>query len=197
MPPIRKIVLATFNRDKVREMRALLGPHRVDVVGLYEVPGASAPGESGQTVFENALLKARAAHDLTGLAAIGDDTALEVDTLGGKPGIYAARFAGPGASYRDNIERLLEIIADRPAEKRAARFRTGCIACLPDGRELKAEGVLEGRITREPRGNGGFGYDEVFELPDGRTLAEIPAEEKNRISHRGLAMRKLIKMLEL
>lgn len=197
MPPIRKIILATFNRDKVREMRALLGPYRVEVSGLYDVPGASAPPESGQTVFENALLKARAAHDLTGLPAIADDTSLEVDTLGGKPGIYAARFAGPGASYRDNVERLLDIISDRPPEKRAARFRTACVACLPDGRELRAEGVLEGRIAEAPRGEQGFGYDPVFELPDGRTLAEVPAEEKNRISHRAIAMKRLIGMLEL
>lgn len=189
----RKIVLATFNRDKVRELRQLLAHLPVEVMGLYEIPGANAAPEAGQTVKENALEKARAAHDLTGHTAIADDTALEVDALGGKPGIYAARFAGPGASYSDNVRRLLEVLKGRALEARKARFRTCCVACMTDGRELDAEGVLEGRITLEPRGREGFGYDPIFEVDGtGRTLAEMNAAEKNAISHRARAMKGLL-----
>jgi XTP/dITP diphosphohydrolase len=193
-----KIVLATFNRDKVRELKALLPRRDVEIVGLWEVPGAQAPPEAGATVRDNALEKARAAFDLTGLTALADDTALEVDALGGRPGVYSARFAGPGASYADNVRRLLEILEGHAPPQRTARFRTCVAACLPDGRERTAEGVLEGRITTAPRGAGGFGYDPVFEVGDtGRTLAELSAEEKNRVSHRAQAMRGMLKLLEL
>lgn len=193
-----KIVLATFNRDKVRELKNLLAGHSVEIIGLHEVPGAKVPPESGKTVAENALLKARAAYDLTGLTAIADDTALEVDALGGKPGIYAARFAGPGASYADNVKRLLDVLKEIEPKRRTARFRTACVACLVDGRERVAEGVLEGRITEAPRGGEGFGYDPVFEVEGlGRTLAELSSAEKNGLSHRALAMRALIGQLEL
>ena len=192
----RRIVLATFNRDKVRELRQLLAGVPVEVVGLYEIPGANAAPEAGHTVRENALEKARAAYDLTGSTSIADDTALEVDVLGGKPGIYAARFAGPGATYSDNVRRLLEVMDGR--EPRTARFRTCCVACMTNGREIDAEGVLEGRITLGPRGAEGFGYDPIFEVGDtGRTLAEMTAAEKNAISHRALAIRTLIRKMGL
>ena len=193
-----KIVLATFNRDKIRELRHLLTGRSVEVIGLHEVPGAKVPPESGKTVEENALIKARAAYDLTGLTAIADDTALEVDALGGKPGIYAARFAGPGASYADNVVRLLEVMKEVAPRRRTARFRTACVACLVDGRERTAEGVLEGVITEAPRGQEGFGYDPVFEVAGlGKTLAEMSSAEKNGISHRAIAMRALIAGLDL
>ena len=192
----RKLVLATFNRDKVRELRQLIGVLPVEVIGLYEIPGANAAAESGHTVRENALLKARAAYDLTGLSTIADDTSLEVDALGGKPGIYAARFAGPGATYSDNVRRLLEVMDGR--EPRTARFRTCCVACLTDGREIDAEGVLEGRILAGPRGQEGFGYDPIFEVEGtGRTLAEMTAAEKNAISHRAKAMKLLLAKMDL
>lgn len=188
-----KYVLATFNRDKVRELKSLLAPYAIEVVGLYDVRGAQVPPEVGKTVAENALIKARAAHDLTGLTAIADDTALEVDALGGKPGIYAARFAGPGSTGADNVARLLEIMEGVTPERRGAKFRTACVACLTDGRECVAEGVLAGRITDTPRGENGFGYDPVFEVARrGLTLAEIPSAEKNQISHRAIAMRGLV-----
>jgi len=193
-----RIVLATFNRDKVRELGKLLADLPVDVIGLYEISGANAAPEAGHTIRENALEKARAAYDLTGLTSIADDTALEVDALGGKPGIYAARFAGPGASYSDNVRRLLEVLEGRPLEVRGARFRTCCVACMTNGREVDAEGVLEGRITLGPRGAEGFGYDPIFEVGDtGRTLAEMTAAEKNAISHRALAIRTLIQKMGL
>lgn len=192
------IVLATFNRDKVREMRQLMAHLPVDVIGLYEIRGANAAPEAGRTVAENALEKARAAYDLTAKTSIADDTALEVDSLGGKPGIYAARFAGPGASYTDNLNRLLEILEGRALDQRLARFRTACVACMTDGREVHSEGVLEGRITIERRGSGGFGYDPIFEVAGtGKTLAEMTPEEKNAVSHRARAMRELISKMRL
>jgi XTP/dITP diphosphohydrolase len=194
----QKIILATFNRDKVRELRQLLAELPVEVMGFYDVPGANVAPEDGHTVAENALSKARAAYDLTGFTSIADDTALEVDALGGKPGIYAARFAGPGASYSDNVRRLLEILADKDPANRTARFRTACVACMTDGREVHAEGVLEGRITASTRGDNGFGYDSIFEVGSaGRTLAELSAGEKNAISHRALAMKALIEKMGL
>jgi XTP/dITP diphosphohydrolase len=190
-------VLATFNRDKVRELKQLLASYDVEIIGLHDVRGAKVPPERGHSVQENAYEKARAAYDLTGLNAIADDTALEVDALGGKPGIYAARLAGPGATYTDNRNRLLEVLTGVAPELRTARFRTACVACLTSGRECVTEGVLEGRIAEHPHGDGGFGYDPIFELLDGRSLAELSAEEKNRISHRGIAMRELVKQLDL
>jgi XTP/dITP diphosphohydrolase len=185
-------VLATFNRDKLRELAALLGLPGVALRALCDVPGAVSPEETGATLRENALLKARAALAFTGLPAIADDTGLEVDALGGRPGIHAARYAGPGASYAENRARLLAELAGVGPALRAARFRCACVACLPDGRELVAEGVLEGRIAPTPRGANGFGYDALFEVGDpGRTLAELPDEEKNALSHRARAVQAL------
>jgi len=188
-----RVILATFNRDKVRELSALLAGRPVEVGGLFDLPGASAPAETGATALENALIKARYAHDLTGLTCIADDTALEVDALGGKPGIHAARLAGPGATYADNLRRLLEIMTGVEPARRTARFRSVCVACLADGGERHGEGVLEGRITESPRGAHGFGYDPVFEVHGlGRTLAELPGPEKNRLSHRARAVEALL-----
>jgi len=187
-----EFVLATFNRDKLRELAALLGLPGVGLRALCDLPGAVAPEESGATLRENALLKARAALALTGQPAIADDTGLEVDALGGRPGIHAARYAGPGASYADNRAKLLTELAAVEPVRRTARFRCACVACLPDGRELAVEGVLEGRITLAPRGTEGFGYDALFEVAGlGRTMAELSAEEKNALSHRALAVRAL------
>jgi XTP/dITP diphosphohydrolase len=185
-------ILATFNRDKLRELAALLGLPGVALCALGDVPGAVAPEETGATLRENALLKARAALALTGQPAIADDTGLEVDALGGRPGIHAARYAGPGASYADNRLKLLAELEGVESALRAARFRCACVACLPDGRELVAEGVLEGRITLAPRGENGFGYDSLFEVGDlGRTMAEMADAEKNALSHRARAVHAL------
>jgi XTP/dITP diphosphohydrolase len=188
-----RIILATFNRDKVRELSALLAGRPIEVGGLFDLPGASAPAETGATALDNALIKARYAHRLTGLTCLADDTALEVDALGGKPGIYAARLAGPGATYADNLRRLLEILTGVEPTRRTARFRSVCVACLENGDEIHGEGVLEGRITESPRGAHGFGYDPVFEVDGlGRTLAELSAVEKNRVSHRARAVEALL-----
>ena len=182
-------VLATANPDKAREIAEILG----DAVRLRPRP-ADVPDveETGDTLVENARSKARALVAATGSAAIADDTGLEVDALGGAPGVRSSRFAGEGASYRDNVEKLLESLAGVP-EPRRARFRTVAVALWPDGTELVAEGTVEGSISEAARGAGGFGYDPVFvaDAAGGRTFAEIPAADKNRISHRALAFREL------
>jgi XTP/dITP diphosphohydrolase len=189
-------VIATFNLDKARELQELLAMDGATFTCLRDFPGASAPAETGTTLEENALAKARAALRQTGKASFADDTGLEVDALGGRPGVYTARFAGPDASYADNVRRMLEVLTGVAPADRGARFRTVCAVCMPDGREVVAEGVLEGRITESPRGAGGFGYDPIFEVSgSGRTLAEMPAEEKHALSHRGRAVQALIRRL--
>jgi XTP/dITP diphosphohydrolase len=187
-----RYVVATFNRDKAAELHALLALPGVTLVPLADWPGASSPEEHGHTLLENARIKTRAAVALTGLPAIADDTGLEVDALAGAPGVHAARYAGPNATYAENVAKLLRELAGVPAAKRTARFRTVCVAAWPDGRELDAEGVLEGVIVEAPRGTNGFGYDPVF-VPAGetRTYAELTDAEKNAMSHRARAVRGL------
>jgi XTP/dITP diphosphohydrolase len=192
-----KFVVATFNRDKAAELHALLALPDVELVPLADWPGAVAPEETGDTLLANARIKARAAAALTRLPAIADDTGLEVDALKGAPGVHAARYAGPAASYADNVSKLLRELADVPTERRTARFRTVCVAAWPDGTEMSADGVLPGTITDAPRGTNGFGYDPVF-VPKGetRTYAELSDEEKNAISHRARAVRMLRRLIE-
>lgn len=189
-------VLATFNRDKAGELAALFAAPGRELRFLYEFAGATAPEETGDTLIANARIKARAAAAHTGLAAIADDTGLEVDALGGAPGALAARFAGPDATYADNVALLLERLRGVPRDRRTARFRTVCVACFPDGGECVGEGVLEGMITEAPRGSHGFGYDPVFEIASaGRTLAELDEAAKNALSHRALAAAALSRLL--
>ena len=189
---MKRFVVATLNRHKAAELEALLSLPGVTLVPLADWPGASAPDEIGETLLANARVKARAAVEVTGLPAIADDTGLEVDALGGAPGVHAARYAGPGATYASNVAKLLHELAGIPAELRTARFRTVCVAAWPDGREVDAEGALEGVILDSPRGTNGFGYDPVF-VPAGgtRTFAELTEAEKNAISHRARAVRAL------
>jgi XTP/dITP diphosphohydrolase len=188
-----RIVLATANPDKAREIAALLD-------GFEIVPRpASLPDveETGATLEENARLKARAVHDATGELAVADDTGLEVDALDGAPGVFSARFAGPAATYDDNVVKLLTALEGVPPHARRARFRTMAAACLPDGREVVAEGAVEGVITDVRRGSGGFGYDPVF-VPDdgdGRTFAEMTFAEKQTLSHRARAFSALAALL--
>jgi XTP/dITP diphosphohydrolase len=190
-----ELVLATFNAGKIRELSALLAAPGRRLRSLAEFPGASAPEETGTTLLENARLKADAAVRLTGLPAIADDTALEVDALNGAPGVHSARYAGDGARDADNVALLLERLAAVPPGRRAARFRTVCVASFPDGRQRIGIGVLEGAIATAPRGTNGFGYDPVFELPDGKTLAELDEASKNALSHRARAARALAEQL--
>ena len=177
-----RLVLATANPDKAREIEDLLDGFEV-VARPASVPDVE---ETGATLVENALLKARAVRDATGEPAVADDTGLEVDALDGAPGVRSARFAGPAATSDENVDKLLAALAGVPPGSRRARFRTVAAACLPDGRELVAEGAVDGVITGARRGSGGFGYDSVF-VPDdgdGRTFAEMTLAEKQAVSHR-------------
>ena len=186
----RRVVLATLNPGKVRELSRLLGDLPIELVSLGELPGASLPPETGTTYAENALIKARAAHRLTGHAALGDDSGLEVEALDGAPGLHSARFGGPGLDDRGRVALLLDRLRAVPAGRRAARFR--CVIALVDeaGRERTVEGVAEGEIAAAPRGAGGFGYDPVFVYPPlGRTFGELSDREKEDVSHRALAAR--------
>jgi XTP/dITP diphosphohydrolase len=188
----RRLLLATLNRGKGRELQRLLADFPFELVLLADVPDARLPDETGTTYAENALLKARAAMQATGLTALGDDSGLEVDALGGAPGLYSARFGGPGLDDAGRISLLLERLAGVPDDRRTARFR--CVLALvgADGAERLAEGAVEGTIIRAARGAGGFGYDPVFfHPPSGRTLAELPDAEKLRVDHRGAAVRAL------
>jgi XTP/dITP diphosphohydrolase len=190
---IPRLVIATKNPDKVGEMEAVLAATRL--VGEF-VRGLDWPevDETGSTLEENALIKARAVALTTGLPALGDDTGLEVEALDGAPGIHARRFAGPEATYDENVTRLLELMEG--VGDRAARFRTVVALVFPDGVEVTAEGSLEGTITTERRGEGGFGYDPVFLVGDGElTAAELDAQHKNEVSHRGKALRALVATL--
>ncbi len=191
-----RIVLATANRDKVRELRHALSGLAVEILTREDFPGIPEVVEDGATLDENAVKKARALCDATGLPAVGDDTGLEVDALDGEPGIYSSRYAGAGASYADNVRLLLERMAGVPENRRGARFRCVIALAEPAGSDVLVEGVCEGRILTESRGSDGFGYDPVFFVPSaGRTFAEMSVEEKDRISHRGLAMARMRKVI--
>lgn len=178
------VVVASQNPDKIAEIEAVLTELGITIARGHVWPEVA---ETEDTLEGNALLKANAVVAATGLAAIGDDTGLEVEALDGGPGVFTARFAGPNASYEENVARLLAELDG--VENRRARFRTAVALATPDGGELVVEGVLEGAITLERRGAGGFGYDPVFEV-DGRTLAEM-GPDKHAISHRGRALRAL------
>ena len=194
--PKHRYVVATFNRDKAAELHALLALPGVTLAALSEWPGATSPEEHGATLLENARIKARSAVATTGLPAIADDTGLEVDALGGEPGVRSARYAGEGAGYDANVRKLMRRMEGVEPARRSARFRTVCVACDPDRPPIVAEGALEGRITETPRGAGGFGYDPVFEVAGtGRTLAELSFAEKSALSHRAAAVANLVRKL--
>jgi XTP/dITP diphosphohydrolase len=173
-----RLVVATANPDKAREIVAVLQESgaAVDLVARPEdVPPVE---ENGATLVENARLKAEALRDATGLASLGEDTGLEIDSLGGAPGVFSARYAGEDATYLDNVTKVLHDMDVVLRASRTARFRTAVVLAFPDGSELTAEGVVEGVITEEPRGDGGFGYDPVFAPAGagGRTFAELTPE---------------------
>jgi XTP/dITP diphosphohydrolase len=194
---VTRIVLASANAGKLRELGSLLAPLALEVIPQGAL-GIDSPPETGTSFLANALLKARHAARSTQLPALADDSGLEVDALGGRPGVWSARFARPGASDAENLERLLTELAGVPAEQRQARYQ--CVIVLlrsaDDEAPLIARGTWEGRIATRPRGQGGFGYDPVF-VPGGerRTAAELGAEEKNRVSHRGQALAALVARL--
>ena len=184
-----RLVLATANPDKAKELGGLLDGFDVQLRPA-DLPDVD---ETEETLEGNARLKAVAVCQATGELAVADDTGLEVDALGGRPGVYAARYAGPGATYADNVAKLLDELAGVPAATRTARFRTVAVARFPDGREIVAEGTVDGTIAEAPAGDDGFGYDPVF-VPaggDGRTFAQMARAEKAAVSHRGRALRAL------
>ncbi len=193
----RRLVLASGNPGKLREMRALLGGLPFEILPQSQF-AVSAIEETGLSFIENAILKARHAAEQAGLPAIADDSGIEVDVLMGAPGIYSARYAGPGASDAQNLRKLLADLAGVPEEKRGARFRC-VIAYLRHARDpapIICEGIWEGRVLPAARGENGFGYDPVFFVPTHHcSSAELPPEIKNTLSHRGQALKKLVDVL--
>jgi XTP/dITP diphosphohydrolase len=194
---VGSVVVASANPDKVREIRAILEP--VGGLSLLARPDdVPEVDETGDTLLDNARLKAAALVAATGNAAVADDTGLEVDALDGAPGVRSSRFAGEHASYAENVSLLLASLEGVPSAARTARFKTVALLQFADGSEVWAEGVVAGHIAEEARGSGGFGYDPVF-VPDGsngRTFAEMSGDEKDALSHRGRAFRALAARLE-
>ncbi len=187
---MHKLVIATHNQGKLLEYRQLLADLPLEVVSLDDLGITVDVNETGQTFAENARLKAQAYAKMTGLATWADDSGLEVDALDGRPGVYSARYGGPGLSDPDRVRLLLQEMDGLPAPQRTARFRCAVAIALPDGSLHTVEDAVEGLIAGAPRGDNGFGYDPVFLLPDrSLTMAELPPAVKNLISHRGKAAR--------
>lgn len=186
------LVVATGNKGKLREIVAILKGLAVDIRTPGDFPGAPSPAETGETYRDNALIKARALRDFTGLHALADDTGLEVDALGGAPGLVSARYAGPAQDPVKNREKLLAALAGVPAGRRGARFVCVIAVALPGGGEATFDGECRGVIAGVPAGDGGFGYDPIFFSPEhGKTFAELDPAVKDRVSHRGRALAKL------
>lgn len=189
---LKRIVLATNNTHKVAEIRSILAGLPIELLTAADFANFPDPEENGRTLEENARIKAHAVHEATGLWSLADDSGLEIDALDGAPGIYSARFSGPQCSFADNNEKILRLMEKIPDNHRAARFRCVAVLACGDGRIQVFDGIIEGSITRSTRGTGGFGYDPIFFVPGlGRTFAETTAEDKNRLSHRGRAFRKV------
>ena len=185
----QKIVFATGNEGKMQEVRLILQDLGFPVLSMKEAGVSLDIEENGTTFAENAMIKARAVWEKTGGIVLADDSGLVVDYLGGEPGVYSARYLGEDTSYEIKNQAIIDSLADAKEEERTARFVSAIAAVLPDGSELVTEGTVEGLIAHEPAGNGGFGYDPIFYLPEyGVTSAEIPIEKKNEISHRGKAL---------
>ena len=192
----KEIVLATHNPDKKKEIMIALRELGVNILSLDNFPEIGEIEETGSTLLENSLIKARTVSAVTGKPAIADDTGLEVDALNGAPGIYSARYAGINVSYEDNIRKLLSEMSSFDMGSRTARFKT-VVSFHSSNEELWTEGVIEGSITMNAIGKGGFGYDPVFRVrKTGKTFAEMTKQEKNRISHRGLALEKMCQLLK-
>ena len=184
-----KIVFATTNAGKIKEIKEILADFDVEVASMKEMNITADIEENGATFEENSLIKARAVSKLTGLPALADDSGLEVDYLNGEPGIYSARYLGRDTDYDYKNNYIIKKLKEAKGEERSARFVCVISLVLPDGREFVKKGVMEGRIGYEIKGENGFGYDPIFYLPEyGKTSAEISAEEKNKISHRGKAL---------
>jgi len=190
-----KVVIATHNKDKLKELKKGLSSLSIDLMDLSSFSNIGEIVEDGDTLRENALIKAKAVYDSTGIPAIADDTGLEVDALGGKPGVYTARFAGENCSYIDNVNKMLKVMKKIKKSERGAIFKT--VMAFYDGKqELFSEGVVKGIIAEEKKGLGGFGYDPIFYVvEEDKTFAEMTIEKKNIISHRGMAIKNLMPVL--
>ena len=193
-----RVVLASSNSGKLRELASLLAAFDLDLIAQSSF-GVETPPETGETFAANALLKARHAAAATHFPALADDSGIEVDALGGRPGIYSARYAGEGASDQDNVRKMLGELRDIAAERRTARYQCviAFVSTAADPEPILASGTWEGTLIREPRGLGGFGYDPIF-VPRGfdRTAAELDAAQKNSLSHRGQALATLVTQLQ-
>ncbi len=190
-----KLVLASSNRGKISEIEKILVDYEIIAQSEFNVEDAE---ETGTTFVENAIIKARQASTLSGLAAIADDSGLEIDALGGEPGVYSARYAGIQADDNENLKKVLAAMIDVPDNQRSARFH--CVIIFMrnanDARPIIAQGTWEGTILRQPRGDNGFGYDPIFFVPDcGCSSAELSSDKKNRLSHRYQALQNLVKEL--
>lgn len=187
-----RMILATKNKGKIKELQALVQDMSIELLSLEDVPNLPDVTEDGCSFQENAIKKACAIAKYTGIIAIADDSGLEVDALNGAPGIHSARYAGEKATDQENIQKLLRALNGLPLNKRTARFRCSIAVCTPQGHHITAEGTCEGAIALEPRGSHGFGYDPVFLLPDRNcTMAEVKPNIKNLISHRAMALARL------
>ena len=193
MTHAKTVLVATSNQGKAREFRDLLPPD-FEIVTLTDL-GLPSPEEDGQTFAENARLKAVAASARSGLITIADDSGLVVDAIGGQPGLYSARFAGPDGDDAANRRKLLGLLENTPDDERTARFVAVVVVASPNGVIAEATGIVEGHVGREERGDHGFGYDPIFVLPDARTMAELDPIEKNETSHRALATKQLLPVL--
>ena len=194
---MKKIIFATGNQDKMREIREILADMDVEVVSMKEAGIHADIVEDGSTFEENAVIKAKTICELTGEITLADDSGLEIDYLNKEPGIYSARYMGHETSYREKNANLISRLDGVPKEKRTARFVCAIAAALPDGNSLVTRGTIEGYIGWEECGSNGFGYDPIFYLYENdKSTAELSAEEKNAISHRGKALRQMKKMLE-
>lgn len=197
-----KLILATRNQHKIEEIKEILSENdgsaqKLEVLTLRDFPNVPEVEETGKTMKENAILKAVAVYNATGMPALADDSGLEVDALNGAPGVVSARFAGPGCTYKDNNVKLLGLLKGIPEDKRGAAFR--CMVALvlsPDDVRI-VEGKVRGVITNKEIGKNGFGYDPVFYYPElGKTFAQLTQEEKNKVSHRGIAFRKAKELIK-
>lgn len=193
---MKKFIVATKNKGKLREIKEILKNFPYEVLSMEEVGISKDIEESGKTYEENALIKAREVHNITGEIVMADDSGLEVDFLDGAPGIYSSRFAGEGASDEDRINKLLGLLEGVPFEKRTARFVCAIAVVFPKGKHFTVRGVCEGYISTKTEGEKGFGYDPVFYLPDyGMTIAQMEPDEKNKVSHRSRALKLMVEEL--
>ena len=193
---IEKMIFATGNEGKMREVRMILGDLGAEILSLKEAGIQAEAEENGTTFEENAVIKAKEIMEKTGALVLADDSGLEVDALNGEPGIYSARYMGHETSYHIKNKNLIERLEGKKGEERSARFVCAKAACFPDGRVLTTRGTMEGQIGYEEKGENGFGYDPIFYLPEYQCYSgELPLEEKNKLSHRGKALRAIKEQL--